>query len=693
MTAFAVHSQNQSINRFVFDDAKSLLELQKKLETQKRIRANSESIIKGNANPKIKAAAQKELTAANEVIDKNENALRELLTFYFKTPGEITTFNTGYKFHLPIYNVIVAGGKKTILDYGYKKMYTGNKEIAVAGQAALIDALGTFLADRFKKEINVAFLNKFKKQLDSLPYLGEFFPLSKKVMNQSDPYNYPVFIGTLRQAFEQDLADLKANLPQIMLNSKDGTVKVNAVLHSVGYLLKAKNFSDIRTSLNAIGTDNEIKKALPGFHEQASLLAFSYNAVTRLDGDKAGFISEDDLKEFLDPEFAHNYMALLVRQNGAYLIEVYKTEDKIIEYWNYDQINDRILMLKDIAGYFTALKNEIDTLIGADVNGAKTAKSFSILLNGLESTLNRAKEEGWFHVPIQFDQFKEALVYVKKLNNAVIYVESKQYGLAVMEITSVTLDFGNTRLTPEQKLMIKKYSGFIADILSANNKEELLAALENSANPVGSYRVKRNSTFNISLNAYAGAFFGHDVHNSAVFGVTAPVGIYAGLGNLGKKRPVLGKDNGTSWGIFLPFIDVGSVASFRLQNSETELADISWNNVFSPGAYLTHGFRNCPISINLGGQMGPALKEVLPDGSSVIGDKSWYWRAAVVIDIPLFDLHIKQKEYKVLEEQSAEIINQDTNNYSVNVKCALPDNMLPKKEYSNDENFGFKFNV
>jgi hypothetical protein len=43
--------------------------------------------------------------------------------------------------------------------------------------------------------------------------------------------------------------------------------------------------------------------------------------------------------------------------------------------------------------------------------------------------------------------------------------------------------------------------------------------------------------------------------------------------------------------------------------------------------------------------MGPELISIDNTGKPVFVPKEFYWRAAIVIDIPIFDFYIRQKVY------------------------------------------------
>ncbi len=74
----------------------------------------------------------------------------------------------------------------------------------------------------------------------------------------------------------------------------------------------------------------------------------------------------------------------------------------------------------------------------------------------------------------------------------------------------------------------------MATIVQAKNTDDVEKAIEAFALPTGSARIKRESPFNVSLNAYCGLFIGHEKIKGVEedkpnkwnsYGVSAPIGI------------------------------------------------------------------------------------------------------------------------------------------------------------------------
>lgn len=107
-----------------------------------------------------------------------------------------------------------------------------------------------------------------------------------------------------------------------------------------------------------------------------------------------------------------------------------------------------------------------------------------------------------------------------------------------------------------------------------------------------------------------------------------------------------------SWGLFVHFMDVGALASYRFSTDGAEQegsADgdvpveptptVSLKQVFSPGLFLTHGFKKAPLSIAIGASFSPELRTVADVGDAQGNPKrakAWRWGVALAMDLPLF---------------------------------------------------------
>lgn len=577
-------------------------------------------------NPTNHALQRSVFLDAQEI--KKPEEKDKILAFYFKDNAEILAFNRAYGTSVPSFTTNPAEG--SLREVNDRFIQSGAGIGGLSNPTIAIDAIGSFIANRFKQEINIAFLDKFKKDFKTIPYMAELLPQTNNVLLVSDPYDYPVFISSLEQAFRDDMENLPTNILIVLEKKYPGDENVRTAVALLS------GFTEVRSVVSAkdfiIELSNNINNA--ELKKQISILAIAVNSVYKGGEGDDMFIKGDDFYNFNNEDFLKYYTGLLIRQN-----ELYFSQAGVRNKFQTDSIE----LVKKFAGIFNSVSNQAKIISSESAKKQLTPdfvqSSLSVLIKALGDVVKLAET---FQENDQYAEISRYIGYAGNLNDTYKFIVEKKYGLAIINSINLIDIFAPKALSPDQLKAWNRYGGFINNVIVAENKDEIMAALETSANPVGSYRVKRNSTFNISLNAYAGGFGG--VGNDAVvYGFTAPVGLYFGWGNIGNKDIVESK--GKSIGVFLSLIDVGAVTAFRLQDSDTEMADVTWDNVFSPGAYITFGFGRCPVSLNLGGQMGPELTKVKSDGTPEFVKKEWYWRAALVVDIPLFDLFTKQRAY------------------------------------------------
>jgi hypothetical protein len=120
--------------------------------------------------------------------------------------------------------------KTTVKDNPYlKAIFTElyNKGLPEDGGGTLLSTLGNadvtyfaeglarFLAERTKEELNEAFFNKMKEQLNTYPELKTAFPKTVSFLDQIETFSYASILNSLRDAFEMDVQNLPENLYNI----------------------------------------------------------------------------------------------------------------------------------------------------------------------------------------------------------------------------------------------------------------------------------------------------------------------------------------------------------------------------------------------------------------------------------------------------------------------------------------------
>ena len=217
----------------------------------------------------------------------------------------------------------------------------------------------------------------------------------------------------------------------------------------------------------------------------------------------------------------------------------------------------------------------------------------------------------------------EVIQVMGALNDIYLDLNERKYNALILDLSRLL-----TQLLGEDKFGWKdeliKYGSFIANVAQAENSNQVQSAIEAIALPAGSASIKKRSKSNIALNAYLGISPGIE-HNGDTdkskfaLGLNAPIGIAASWGHGLKynKKCKCNKEQGSS-SVFISLIDLGAVTTYRFADSETEnIPEIEFENILAPGAYYVYGLPKLPISIGLGGQFGPRLREITDDTISL----------------------------------------------------------------------------
>jgi len=181
---------------------------------------------------------------------------------------------------------------------------------------------------------------------------------------------------------------------------------------------------------------------------------------------------------------------------------------------------------------------------------------------------------------------------------------------------------------------IIEYTQLFAALSQVDNSSDVESLLETYALPAGSSRVKKETDFNIALNAYVGGFFGRSGSSGTGFtntyGLTAPIGftVSHGFNECG------------SVSVFAGLLDVGSIIRYKLDNNGAYEQNINFAGLVSPSVQLIYGLPwYIPLSIGAGCQWTTPTTS-----SSNQIHLMPHFNAFIAVDIPLFNLTAVRKQ-------------------------------------------------
>jgi hypothetical protein len=201
-----------------------------------------------------------------------------------------------------------------------------------------------------------------------------------------------------------------------------------------------------------------------------------------------------------------------------------------------------------------------------------------------------------------------------------------QYADAAREVLIFAQDNASALSLPPQ---LVQYIGFAVDVSQAKTASDVKSLLDNAAAPIGSYRLKRQKDFVLSVTSFVGFSGGFEKPTSSQN--TSGTVQYGGMYGAGGLMATLGLDAslnlGKGWtlGIYGNVLDVGQLISTPFGNSggtatsqPTAGGDVSLAQVLAPGGYLRLGLGNTPFVFGVGATEAPSLRkyEHLADSGS-----------------------------------------------------------------------------
>ena len=630
-----------------------------------------------------------------------------------------------------------------------------------------IDVLGTFIAKRFREEINAAYIDRFRLTLLRPDSLHLLVPETYKVLRYSDPYNYTSFLQTLQESFDDDLRHLPFNTNQYMARNRNKMVELMrspvlfdltaSALHVVSEIQDDKDglviLSEIGNAPTTVNTaDNKLKSAI----RLTSVLSRNVSLTgTVAQGGLSALTKTEWGNLRRDPQLRNLFIGLMIERERQTLndIRVPSTTGAAgatitLYEWMITNQGKASQILRSADTISVAINNlkTIKAALNLDKKNAGSENrkpetvgfTFSLIEGSLDAVITGINLTEII-IPsatgtTQLPQLRKDINTTRRLLPSVRYVFEKRYGMAlsgvitylrelmpriddrssiisdstlakklvkankfyqkaakqlvaipglstaqssalsaqITRFNSLTATIETLRKTPtvgkwvagdtslqrcalrntlmEKTGELMKYGSFMVTVVQSKTKDEMLQALETAALPVGSYRIKRNNWFSVSVNSYGGIYGGRQFAangDKTLIAPSAPIGAYVGWGkeqalvNTQKNKESTGND-GQSNGIFVSLLDVGAVAAFRLdtQNQTTQLPELTWKNVLAPGVYYVHGLKNV-LSLGVGIQYGPELSQI--KGAETPGFNPQAFRIGVKLtaDIPIFNLYTK----------------------------------------------------
>ncbi len=525
-----------------------------------------------------------------------------------------------------------------------------------ASVTSLVDGLARFLVDRTKEELAASFFRDFKNQLDSVRLFQDLFPATYQQVQtlDEDIYTYRLYIAGLRQAFLADLYVLPGNVETYL--KEQGSLSGEKRL-AVDFLYTAQALIDKEPAEEVFRYLSSPDAAIQQVDRSDSLyfdLAVGLRMLNLISEslrkpvtatDSTGWYSPHEIEQYLKDDIVRAiYFGLLWQKADQ---ATYSFSDGTALRSLFESTLSSIDVLHAWQKSFTALSQASRNIQPkAKIAAAAKDSTFDAYYQYADAFIKIFEAFSRTQALIPDSKgalFKPEFISLLQQSNHFIYHLRKRNFQAAIANMIFILDKASPGEKSETMRALLKHANFMASLVAAQTPEEVEEVIGVYALPRGSSLLKREpNKVTVALNAYSGLGGGLEVlENSSdrkgIVAVSAPVGLSIEWGC----------KNASSWGFFLPLIDIGAVTAFRFGDPDTkDLPTLGWENIFSPGLYVIKGFKGWPVSVGLGGQVGPNLRKINAGGSGVEEASGFRFGAFASVDIPITYFHAGTKKKK-----------------------------------------------
>jgi hypothetical protein len=362
---------------------------------------------------------------------------------------------------------------------GAQSLLTGISSLSLASVGGLdvtniADGFARFIVRRAKTELSIAFFDKFKSEISKPEYkdMQSLFPQTYRALSSigDEIYNYESFIQTLRECFENDLANLVTNMPEIIANHEEffnRKPELKAMLNSAFYIGKQLQDKQNPGTIIENYPDKDWKECDPDYRAVFQTIKIVSASLRNKDAYYGYWISGDDLKNLTDNDKAFRiYIGLLIEIAKKDSIAFGKNNEKR---FLWEMMNSTYPAVKnDLSAYsvyFSEFINKTDVL-GKKLDGLKQTGSDSLLLENYYGFFSSVFDL------LKFTSEIETLPDFPKLN---LKVRSGKYLDAAQTMADIVIDVNRRNYSSAVVNMYQLYTA----VFSAKNVEKPLAVIKN----------------------------------------------------------------------------------------------------------------------------------------------------------------------------------------------------------------------
>ncbi len=537
---------------------------------------------------------------------------------------------------------------------------SGDFSLSAEDQTRILDGLTKYYAEEFKKAQLLTYMQTFESTIGKVGELQVLFPNTYEKLKNTNPSKFPELGDEYKEIFSQDLRALLDNLINHVENHKNTDALESklkflnstntALIKSKSYYGSLKLSADISSKLVNNYHPVDLFNYLDGTYYKPSYL----NSATNKLDEKLGVIIHGvnlfqrnllDTTKTKSAQFSNVWLS-------------YEEFNKIntVSEWSYFAgflyQQDKGFFKKV---FFTPTSSNLTT---AQIQSIKeTYMKLLSSLNQIQEFRNNLNEDNLNENYIEYMKIVTNVFQSANYNNDDISkfftisnyslqvydnARSKDYSNSIHYVTLILNELLGTNTTYlETMQQIDQYGTFMTDVINSEDSDGVKEVIKKHAAPPASFILKREYARTFSITGQPGYFIGAeslDENIGFVSGITLPMG-FEYTWKLKK-----GQENSASLGVFAQVIDLGAMLNFRVSDSTSTLPDkVEFSQIFSPGGSLTYGFKNSPLTLGLGYQYTPELRQVTLENGNKIYPNGHRLFLRLAWDIPFLNIW-KSKE-------------------------------------------------
>lgn len=550
----------------------------------------------------------------------------------------------------------------------------GNFSLSQEQQTNIIDGLSKYYAEEFRKAQLLTYMQTMEKTIGKIGELQILFPQTYSKLKSADPSRFPELGNEYKSIFNEDLKMIITNLinhidnqsvtNQIIEDSKLkwlNSTNVAAIKNNEFYdcfKITADASSKLINNYHPVDLFNYIDNTyydsnilIKNKLEKSDYIKLTFHGINLiqrniLDTTKTStsqfanvWLSLQDLKRMNTKDEWLFFAGLIYQQDRAFFDKyIFTATGKNVS----DITDENIKTFKARINLILASLVEIQNFRN-NLNEESLKENFSAYMKLILTSLESASNFSIGSFQIAPDDLKKYLIIsdytIKIYDNA----RKKDYSNTIYYAVEILNQLLGSNSTYNDVLTsIDQYGNFMIDVINSKDSDEVKELIKKHAAPPTSFILKRQYNRTFSITGQPGYFVsieklkGQNQEYKFVSGITLPIGFeFTQKLKWGKNNVI--KERG-SISIFAQIIDLGAVLNFRVGDSTSTLPDkINFGQIFSPGGSINYGFKNSPVTLGLGYQYSPQLRqitdnstELFPNGNRIFFRLAW--------DIPLVNI-------------------------------------------------------